>query len=68
MEENEGLINNNPDGDKIIKYYLEATPDKDTYIGDVLIHEPCNYASNVAFYHAMMRICDYPFFHGSEEY
>ena len=24
------------------------------------IVEPCNYVSNVAYYHATTRICDYP--------
>lgn len=27
--------------------------------GDVLVYEPCNYVSNVAYYRAVMRICDY---------
>jgi hypothetical protein len=26
----------------------------------IVIFEPCNYASNVAYYHAATRICDYP--------
>jgi len=26
----------------------------------MLVYEPCNYASNIAFYHAVTRICDYP--------
>jgi len=26
----------------------------------ILIEEPCNYASNVAYYHSVTRICDYP--------
>ena len=26
------------------------------------VFEPCNYASNVAYYHAATRICDYPDF------
>ena len=28
--------------------------------GDVQICEPCNYASNMAYYHSMLRVCDYP--------
>jgi hypothetical protein len=28
------------------------------YFGDVLIHEPCNYVSNIAYYRAATRICD----------
>ena len=33
-----------------------------TYFGDekMIIYEPCNYASNIAYYHAATRICDYP--------
>ena len=27
---------------------------------DILIEEPCNYVSNVAFFHSATRICDYP--------
>lgn len=26
----------------------------------ILIEEPCNYVSNVAYYHSVTRICDYP--------
>jgi hypothetical protein len=26
----------------------------------MIIYEPCNYASNIAYYHAATRICDYP--------
>jgi hypothetical protein len=26
----------------------------------MVVFEPCNYASNVAYYHAATRICDYP--------
>lgn len=26
----------------------------------ILIEEPCNYVSNIAFYHSVTRICDYP--------
>lgn len=25
----------------------------------VLTYEPCNYASNVAFYHSVVKLCDY---------
>jgi len=28
----------------------------------MIVYEPCNYASNVAYYHAATRICDYPDF------
>jgi hypothetical protein len=27
---------------------------------DMIIYEPCNYASNVAYYHSATRVCDYP--------
>ena len=27
---------------------------------NIQIMEPCNYVSNVAFYHSTTRICDYP--------
>lgn len=26
----------------------------------MIIYEPCNYASNMAYYHSATRICDYP--------
>jgi len=26
----------------------------------ILTYEPCNYASNLAYYHAVTKICDYP--------
>ena len=29
---------------------------------DMQVFEPCNYASNVAYYHSASRICDYPDF------
>ena len=34
------------------------------YFGDVLVYAPCNYASNVAFYRTVTRICDFPFWSG----
>ena len=27
---------------------------------EMIIYEPCNYVSNVAYYHSATRICDYP--------
>jgi len=33
---------------------------KEQYFGDVLVYAPCNYASSVAFYHSVTRLCDYP--------
>jgi hypothetical protein len=35
--------------------YLDNQP---KYFGDVLINEPCNYVSNIAYYRAATRICD----------
>lgn len=29
----------------------------------MLIMEPCNYASNIAYYHSTVRTCDYPDWH-----
>ena len=29
-------------------------------IGGITVYEPCNYASNVAFYHSITRLCEYP--------
>ena len=26
----------------------------------MIIYEPCNYASNIAYYHSALRVCDYP--------
>jgi len=26
----------------------------------MLVHEPCNYVSNLAYYHSATRVCDYP--------
>ena len=26
----------------------------------MIIYEPCNYVSNVAYYHSALRVCDYP--------
>ena len=40
---------------------MRRTP-ADFGIGDneILIEEPCNYVSNIAFFHSATRICDYP--------
>jgi hypothetical protein len=35
--------------------YLE---NDESMFGDVKIYEPCNYASNVAYYRAAVRICE----------
>ena len=34
----------------------------------MVIYEPCNYASNIAFYHSATRICDYPNWSIDEDY
>jgi hypothetical protein len=34
----------------------------------MIIYEPCNYASNIAYYHSATRICDYPNWSISQEY
>ena len=34
---------------------------------DVVIMEPCNYASNMAYYHSAKRVCDYPSFAATNE-
>jgi len=42
--------------------YLERMEGgNERYFGEVLVYAPCNYASNVAFYRGVTRICDYPF-------
>lgn len=48
--------------------WAEAYQNKPKYFGDVLIYEPCDYASNVAYYHSVMRLCDYPDWTVSDEY
>jgi len=42
--------------------YIESKQGKQAIFGEggVLIYEPCNYSSNIAFYRAATRICDYP--------
>jgi len=39
--------------------YKENEDLKYAFIGDVLIYEPCNYASNIAYYHSVTRACDW---------
>jgi hypothetical protein len=34
----------------------------------MIIFQPCNYASNIAYYHSASRICDYPKWSVSEDY
>ena len=40
-----------------------------SYFGDekMVIYEPCNYASNVAYYHSATRVCDYPDWAGTQD-
>jgi len=35
---------------------------------NMIVYEPCNYVSNVAYYHSATRICDYPLWTLNEEY
>ena len=35
---------------------------------NIIIFEPCNYVSNIAYYHATTRICDYPDFTIDKDY
>ena len=54
-----------PDTRCKVGYYLEYLRDKAGGIfgnEKMEVFEPCNYASNVAYYHATTRICDYPDF------
>ena len=50
--------------------YVEGRSAKYAYFGKderkVQIMEPCNYASNMAFYHGALRACDHPNWKGSE--
>ena len=34
---------------------------------NILTYEPCNYASNLAYYHSVTKICDYPDWSTSQE-
>ena len=43
--------------------YRETRQGKSAFLGSsdpYLVVEPCNYASNIAFYHGALKICDYP--------
>jgi hypothetical protein len=54
-----------PDTRCKVGYYLEYLWDKaGGWFGKekMEIYEPCNYASNVGYFHASTRICDYPDF------
>jgi hypothetical protein len=35
---------------------------------NITIYEPCNYVSNLAYYHSTVRTCDYPEFNSGLEY
>lgn len=35
--------------------------------GDMVVYEPCNYASNIAYFHSMTRLCDYQYWDQSDE-
>ena len=36
--------------------YIRTEP---TAFDGIMIYEPCNYVSNVAYYHSVTEICDY---------
>lgn len=36
------------------------------YFNKELVYEPCNYASNVAYYHSVVKMCDYPDWHADK--
>jgi len=42
--------------------YVEYNESKQEYVGrnKILIYEPCNHVSNLAFLHGATKICDYP--------
>jgi len=43
--------------------------DKETFGPDkITIYEPCNYVSNVAYYHSANRVCTYPEFESGDDY
>jgi hypothetical protein len=53
---NDGFDNDKWGGSMGIPYYYETNKTaQDLY--DILIYEPCNYASNVAYYHVSTEIC-----------
>ena len=41
--------------------YLETTRNQSGRMGDhnIFVYEPCNTASNLAYYHAVLRVCEY---------
>ena len=43
------------------RMFLESEEGRGAPIGDFneFIYEPCNYASNIAFYRSVIRVCDY---------
>ena len=55
--------NCNPDGHE----WLRHTPE---YFGSekIKMFEPCNYTSNIAYYHSTNRICTYPDFASGDDY
>lgn len=43
-----------------ISQYAEWLQRNNSMIGPIMAYEPCNYASNIAYYHATTKVCDYP--------
>ena len=50
------------------KEFLENPEGQEFGYDQIVIYEPCNYVSNLAFYHSATRICDYPDFSVDEVY
>lgn len=43
--------------------------DKETFGSEkIIMYEPCNYVSNIAYYHSTTRMCSYPDFQSGVEY
>ena len=55
---------NTPDDRCNVPLYLDQNKmmfgEDSSSLGEYLIYERCNYASNGAFYRSVTRICDYP--------
>jgi hypothetical protein len=47
--------------------WLRSTPE---LFGEekMIIYEPCNYVSNIAYYHSANRVCTYPDFASGDDY
>ena len=45
------------------KEYLERDPEVVNKFGDVVVLEPCNTSSNIAYYRSVTRLCSFPEWH-----